>query len=511
MSDCCFSIWRASSWSTIARLCVGDKLLCAMARGCSRRSATSNGRGAAPRAWANKEALVSVSAATNSRSSSRISRSAAREGGPPCDRGGPRAVRDRGSRDQRRGNIGIACFRIMPISSAGLIRAADLAMYQARTLARTCSMSIRRRSKSVMRTVSTSSEAAARLANEAFELHYQPVISMAADVVEGVEVLLRWQDGEDHLLLPPDFMTCSRYRHDPRGRRLGHPHACRQLRGCMTPDTRPAAVGECLAAPVSTIPTWCSPSRGHRRKRHRPGLRRAGPQRKHPEPVGRSHHDDDAGTADARRADRPRPLRHWPVLPGFAAEAALSALKVDLFFVHDLVESVSSRAIARRSSASAIRSACRPWRSGGERQSAADPAGDGVRLLPGLPGDAADVGPFLPGLDRAARQPRPAQAAISSPDGRPSPAALRNAGVSTPGLESAASILPAAYRICHDYRQRTRPFAAALEYHALPRPGKISVVPTKGLTNQRDLAWPTRPASPPPAKPSSPIRARLRA
>jgi malate dehydrogenase (oxaloacetate-decarboxylating)(NADP+) len=30
--------------------------------------------------------------------------------------------------------------------------------------------------------------------------------------------------------------------------------------------------------------------------------------------------------------------------------------------------------------------------------------------------------------------------------------------------------------------------AAALEYHAFPTPGKISVVPTKGLTNQRDLA-----------------------
>ncbi len=29
---------------------------------------------------------------------------------------------------------------------------------------------------------------------------------------------------------------------------------------------------------------------------------------------------------------------------------------------------------------------------------------------------------------------------------------------------------------------------AALEYHRLPRPGKISVTPTKGLTNQRDLA-----------------------
>ena len=29
---------------------------------------------------------------------------------------------------------------------------------------------------------------------------------------------------------------------------------------------------------------------------------------------------------------------------------------------------------------------------------------------------------------------------------------------------------------------------AAIEYHEQPTPGKISVVPTKGLTNQRDLA-----------------------
>ena len=29
---------------------------------------------------------------------------------------------------------------------------------------------------------------------------------------------------------------------------------------------------------------------------------------------------------------------------------------------------------------------------------------------------------------------------------------------------------------------------SALDYHRLPRPGKISVVPTKGLVNQRDLA-----------------------
>ena len=35
--------------------------------------------------------------------------------------------------------------------------------------------------------------------------------------------------------------------------------------------------------------------------------------------------------------------------------------------------------------------------------------------------------------------------------------------------------------------------AAALEYHRLPTPGKISVVPTKGLINQRDLALASSP------------------
>jgi malate dehydrogenase (oxaloacetate-decarboxylating)(NADP+) len=48
--------------------------------------------------------------------------------------------------------------------------------------------------------------------------------------------------------------------------------------------------------------------------------------------------------------------------------------------------------------------------------------------------------------------------------------------------------------------------AAALEYHRSPTRGKISVVPTKGLTNQRDLALAYSPAWPPPVTPSWPIR-----
>ena len=37
---------------------------------------------------------------------------------------------------------------------------------------------------------------------------------------------------------------------------------------------------------------------------------------------------------------------------------------------------------------------------------------------------------------------------------------------------------------------------AALEYHRSPVAGKISVAPTKGLVNQRDLALAYTPASP---------------
>lgn len=53
-------------------------------------------------------------------------------------------------------------------------------------------------------------------------------------------------------------------------------------------------------------------------------------------------------------------------------------------------------------------------------------------------------------------------------------------------------------------QQRAALRKAALEYHEFPTPGKISVTPTKPLSNQRDLALAYSPASPRPAKRSSP-------
>jgi len=50
---------------------------------------------------------------------------------------------------------------------------------------------------------------------------------------------------------------------------------------------------------------------------------------------------------------------------------------------------------------------------------------------------------------------------------------------------------------------------AAMDYHRAPAAGKISVTPTKGLTNQHDLASPTRPALPMHALPFATTRRRL--
>jgi len=49
---------------------------------------------------------------------------------------------------------------------------------------------------------------------------------------------------------------------------------------------------------------------------------------------------------------------------------------------------------------------------------------------------------------------------------------------------------------------------SALDYHRLPTPGKISILPTKGLINQRDLALAYSPGPPPPAPRSSATRER---
>src|SRR5512142_1579576 len=51
-----------------------------------------------------------------------------------------------------------------------------------------------------------------------------------------------------------------------------------------------------------------------------------------------------------------------------------------------------------------------------------------------------------------------------------------------------APVRPATRDITEALTMDDRTRSAALEYHRLPRPGKIAVTPTKALTNQSDLS-----------------------
>ncbi|MBU0752427.1 MAG: EAL domain-containing protein [Gammaproteobacteria bacterium] len=331
---------------------VGDKLLCATARRLQQTLAHAEWPGRGLSGLAKKEALVSrlggdefaiiLEELTDPAGAEKVARQVIDAIREPFDIEGHEV--SIGS------SVGIAIFPEHADFVGKLIRAADLAMYQARTIGHN-SFHVWSESLETGRQERLDLEARLRrgLAAEAFELHYQPILGLSADVVEGVEVLLRWQDGEDNLLLPPDFIDVL----EDIGmiREVGAwvmRTACLQLRGWIDaghsglrlsvnlsqhqfndPDlaqTTAAAIADsgidpaCLELALSENTLSQSAARSHATLQ---ALR----------DIGVRIALDRFGTGLSCLAS----LKQLP----------LTTLKVDLFFVHDLVESDSSRAIAQ--------------------------------------------------------------------------------------------------------------------------------------------------------------------
>lgn len=104
-------------------------------------------------------------------------------------------------------SVGVAMFPEHADVSGRLLRAADLAMHHAQSVGHNVcfvfseALDIRRQDRlekevRLRRAVSA----------ESFELHYQPIQRLDSGRVEAIEVLLRWPDGEDNILPPPEFM-----------------------------------------------------------------------------------------------------------------------------------------------------------------------------------------------------------------------------------------------------------------------------------------------------------------
>lgn len=105
-------------------------------------------------------------------------------------------------------SIGIVLSSPEDTSADELVRHADMAMYHAKA---------RGAGRSEIYDTNMQDRATRRLAlhrdlraavdNEAFTLHYQPVVSLTDGDIVGVEALVRWQTGSDTLCYPSDFIA----------------------------------------------------------------------------------------------------------------------------------------------------------------------------------------------------------------------------------------------------------------------------------------------------------------
>lgn len=105
-------------------------------------------------------------------------------------------------------SVGIAMFPAHGADVQELLSSADLALYEAKAQGKQCW----RMFTPDLRTLATTrrayqSEFARALANEEFELYYQPQIDLASGALIGAEALLRWQHPEKGVLTPAAFMS----------------------------------------------------------------------------------------------------------------------------------------------------------------------------------------------------------------------------------------------------------------------------------------------------------------
>ena len=105
-------------------------------------------------------------------------------------------------------SIGIALSSSEPISAEELVRHADLAMCQAKERGKARSVLYDSEMQdSAVRRLELHSELQAAVRDEAFELHYQPVVSLADGEVAGVEALIRWRFSPTELRYPGRFIA----------------------------------------------------------------------------------------------------------------------------------------------------------------------------------------------------------------------------------------------------------------------------------------------------------------
>jgi diguanylate cyclase (GGDEF)-like protein len=104
-------------------------------------------------------------------------------------------------------SIGIAVSPLDGATSDELLRSADLALYSTKEKGRGAFQFFEPAMNAQMQArAATERELRSALANEEFEIHYQPIYNLASDEISGFEALLRWRHSEKGLVSPDQFI-----------------------------------------------------------------------------------------------------------------------------------------------------------------------------------------------------------------------------------------------------------------------------------------------------------------
>jgi diguanylate cyclase (GGDEF)-like protein/PAS domain S-box-containing protein len=101
--------------------------------------------------------------------------------------------------------IGLAVLPVHASDRDGLLRHADVAKDQAKAATR-AGTSVNRNALDPLHQISLTARLHRALAQRQFVLHYQPVVEIATGRLSSVEALVRWQDPEQGLVPPGDFI-----------------------------------------------------------------------------------------------------------------------------------------------------------------------------------------------------------------------------------------------------------------------------------------------------------------
>ncbi len=104
-------------------------------------------------------------------------------------------------------SIGISIFPIDATDAEGMLRCADIAMYQTKEAARAGSEPYRRADDGDRAAlIATAARLRKALDRDEMVLHYQPLVELKSGSLVGVEALIRWRDGAGGLVPPGTFL-----------------------------------------------------------------------------------------------------------------------------------------------------------------------------------------------------------------------------------------------------------------------------------------------------------------